>query len=105
MSHPPHQFQFSFRFEARDHQHVDAWLQVGDGRELGPIHLSEAQSWNMGRLMEEAVIAIVKAADPANDVMDADEAPYSEELGTSVIRRVPDSVADETFLRDLSRAR
>jgi hypothetical protein len=55
-------FKFAFRFEARGHERVDAWLHVGDELVLGPLHLTEAQSMNMGTLMEQAVAAMAEAS-------------------------------------------
>ena len=63
MADPKHLFKFAFRFEARDHERVDAWLHFGDDLVLGPLHLSEAQSHQMGSLMEQAVIAMAQASD------------------------------------------
>lgn len=64
MPKPQHLFKFAFRFEARGQQRVDAWLHVGDDLVLGPLHLTEAQSMHMGRLMEQAVVALAEASDP-----------------------------------------
>lgn len=61
MADPKHLFKFAFRFEARGHERVDAWLHFGDELVLGPLHLSEAQSLQMGSLMEQAVTAMADA--------------------------------------------
>jgi hypothetical protein len=66
MSKQQHLFKFAFRFEARGHKRVDAWLHVGDELVLGPLHLTEAQSMNMGALMEQAVAAMAEASAPAH---------------------------------------
>ncbi len=63
MADPKHLFKFAFRFEARDHERVDAWLHFGDDLVLGPLHLSEVQSQQMGCLMEQAVTALADASD------------------------------------------
>jgi hypothetical protein len=60
-----HLFKFAFRFEARGHERVDAWLHLGDELVLGPLHLTEAQSMNMCVLMEQAVAAMAAASEPA----------------------------------------